>query len=135
VPLRLEVGPREAAAGQATAVDRLGERSTVGPAGLEDGVVARLGAFDAALRKRAADRFHDAFKVAATLEELAGSTHVRVVAWCGDEACGHKIEVAIDGSLLGVPEGGLPLPLPAPGPCVGCTTGRPTVWALAGRPL
>ncbi|MCI4351020.1 MAG: proline--tRNA ligase [Thermoplasmata archaeon] len=135
VPLRLEVGPREAAAGQATAVDRLGQRSTVGPTGLDNAVVERLDAFDAALRSRAADRFHDAFKVAATLDELTNSTHVRVLPWCGEESCGHKIEIAIDGALLGVPEGGLPLPLPAPGRCIACGLDMPSQWALAGRPL
>jgi prolyl-tRNA synthetase len=135
VPLRLEVGPREAAAGQATVVDRLAQRSVVGPDGLEDAIVQRLAEYDDTLRSRAAARFLEAFRVASSLEELTGSEHVRVVAWCGEEACGHKIETAIDGSLLGVPEGGLPLPLPAAGHCIACATDRSTVWALAGRPL
>ncbi|MCI4344959.1 MAG: proline--tRNA ligase [Thermoplasmata archaeon] len=135
VPLRLEVGPREAAKGEATCVNRLGERSTVGADQFEATVLARLAAYDDELRARATERFRAAFEIASSLDELKSSTHVRVVAWCGDEACGHRVEEAIDGALLGVPELPLPLTLPPAGRCIACASEKPVQWALAGRPL
>ena len=135
VPLRLEVGPREAAKGEATCVNRLGERSTVGAGQFEATVTARLAAYDDELRARAAERFRASFEVAASLDDLKASTQVRVVPWCGDEPCGHRIEEAMDGSLLGVPERPLPLTLPDPGRCIACASEKPTRWAVAGRPL
>ena len=69
-----------------------------------------------------------------SMEELRDSTKIRILAWCGKETCGHAIETAIDGGLLGTPESPLPLTLGAPGPCICC--GEPKAqWALASRPL
>ncbi|MCI4349117.1 MAG: proline--tRNA ligase [Thermoplasmata archaeon] len=135
VPLRLEIGPRESAAGTVTAVDRLGRKGSIGPTDLEAGIVRKLSEFDEELRKRALATFQQSFATATTLEELRNSKHVRVVPWCGTEACGHAIETAIDGSLLGVPESDLPIAVPAPGLCVACHSTGPTKWALAGQPL
>ena len=135
VPLRLEIGAREAAAGTVSAVDRLGNRSSVGPAALSDGVLAALAEFDRRLTERAMAAFRAAFSVATSLDQLAESTTVRILAWCGKEACGHAIEQAIDGSLLGTPEGEPPIPLGTPGPCLVCGATDPTTWAMAGRPM
>ena len=134
-PLRLEIGAREADAGTVTAVDRLGRKTRIGPEGLEDGVVSALREFDRQLGERALAAFRAAFSPAATLEELAGSSTVRLLPWCGQEACGHQVETAIDGSLLGIPEGEPPIPVPPPGPCLACGRTNGTVWALAGRPI
>ncbi|MCI4360173.1 MAG: His/Gly/Thr/Pro-type tRNA ligase C-terminal domain-containing protein, partial [Thermoplasmata archaeon] len=135
VPLRLEIGGREAAAGTATAVDRLGTKTVLGPANLAQAVAAALGFFGSALYNRAVERFHASFERAEKLEELTGSTHVRVVAWCGREECGHKIEVAIDGALLGTLESPLPTVTGPAGVCIACGTSPETRWALAGQPL
>jgi prolyl-tRNA synthetase len=135
VPLRLEAGPREAAAGTVTAVDRLGRRRPVGPQDLEAGVRRALEEFDGELFAKAKAEFAQAFRLAATLGELAGSTTVRVLPWCGSEACGHAVEQAIDGSLLGTPEGPLPIPLGEPGACIACGSTASSRWALAGHPL
>jgi prolyl-tRNA synthetase len=135
VPLRLDVGPREAEAGTASSVDRLGRKSTVSAARLESEVHDLLVDFDHALRDRARTAFSERFSVAGSLEELTDAATVKVVSWCGTEACGHAIETAIGGALLGTPEEELPIPLGEPGPCVGCRNASGVRWAIAGRPL
>ncbi|HTT15392.1 MAG TPA: aminoacyl--tRNA ligase-related protein [Thermoplasmata archaeon] len=135
VPLRLEVGRREAEQGSVTAVDRLGGRSTIAADVLEAEVAARLADFDAALRARARAQFRDRFRVVRSLAELPGSATVAVLSWCGREACGHAIETAIDGALLGTPEEELPIPVDAPGPCVACGETAEARWAVAARPI
>ena len=135
VPLRLEVGGREAASQGATAVDRLGSKSALEPGDLEGAVRARLTAYDRALAERAAAAFVAAFSTAASVTELRGSRTVRLLPWCGDESCGHAVEEAIEGSLLGTLEGTPPIPLAEPGPCAVCGRSGPTRWAAAGRPL
>jgi prolyl-tRNA synthetase len=133
-PLRLEVGAREAAARSASAVDRLGQRRTVAFDSLLAEVTAALREFDAALFAKARADFAAAFTIARSVEELQGSKQVRQLAWCGSEECGHAIEQAIDGALLGTPEGRPPIDTPLPGGCIVC--GEISVrWALAARPL
>jgi prolyl-tRNA synthetase len=135
VPLRLEVGKREVEGRRATAVDRLGRKSSVGVDALEAEVGDRLAAFDRALREKADAMFREAFSVAAHLDELARSDRVRLVGWCGREACGHEIETAIDGALLGTPEEGLPFTFDPPTRCIACGGVESVRWAVAGRPL
>jgi prolyl-tRNA synthetase len=134
VPLRLEVGRRETEQKTVTAADRLGQKRTIGPADVDDGIVAALREFDERLRTKAEQSFAASFRVARSLEELRARTHVGIVAWCGSEACGHRVEEAIDGALLGTPEGPLPIEPGAPGECVGCGS-KESRWALAGQPL
>ncbi len=134
-PLRLDIGAREAAQGSATAVDRLGTKRLLGPEGLPEAVVAMLGEFDTRLYERALAQFRAAFTKATTLEELKGSTTVRLVGWCTQETCGHAIETAIDGALLGTPEGEVPFELGPTGPCLGCGRTEGVVWAIAAQPL
>jgi prolyl-tRNA synthetase len=135
VPLRVEVGRRETESRIATAVDRLGRKNPVPLDALESTVATLLSGFDRALRERAEVRFRDSFSVAASLEDLRHSDRVRLVGWCGEEACGHQIETAIDGALLGTPEGELPVAAGAPRSCVGCGRTEKVRWALAARPL
>ncbi len=135
VPLRLDVGRREAESGTATAVDRLGRRTTVTAAALEAEVAAALAEYDRALRGRADRAFAERFALARTLEELKDSATVRVLSWCGREECGHAIETAIGGGLLGTPEGPLPMELGPPGPCVASGETENVRWAVAARPI
>jgi prolyl-tRNA synthetase len=135
VPLRVELGAREAASGTLTVVDRMDRRMTIGPGDLATGVATALAEFDHALQERANAEFVTAFEPATSLAEIRGSSRVRIVPWCGAEACGHQIETAIDGALLGTLEGDAPIPLPALGPCVGCQSTAGLRWAFAGRPL
>ena len=134
VPLRLEVGRREAEGGQVTVADRLGAKQSVGPGDVDGAIVAALADFDRRLRRKAEEAFAASFSVARSLEELHASTKVRIVAWCGEEACGHKVEEAVEGALLGVPEGKLPIDPGAPAGCIACGS-TPARWALAGQPL
>ena len=136
VPLRLEVGRREAESRRATAVDRLGRRTSVAFDRAAEEVGERLAEFDRALAERAAAAFRAAFAPASRLEELADSSQVRVLSWCGQEECGHRIETAIGGALLGTPEEEEGrLELGAPGPCIACGRTDGVRRALAGRPL
>jgi prolyl-tRNA synthetase len=135
VPLRLEIGAREAAARNVTAVDRLGEKRPIPFAELVPGVQAALASYDERLLARAQAQFNASFAVAEKLSELPSSRAMRFVSWCGTETCGHQIEQAIDGSLLGTLEGPAPVPLPALGPCIACGKAESTHWAVAGRPL
>ena len=135
VPLRLELGKREVEARSASAVDRLGRRSRVTFDALEADVAARLEEYDLALREKAMAEFRSAFSVAHSLADLANSTKVRAIAWCGSEECGHQVEAAIDGALLGTPEEELPLELGTLGSCVACGSSERVKWALAARPL
>jgi prolyl-tRNA synthetase len=135
VPLRLDVGRREAESQTATAIDRLGRRTTVQAASLEADVAACLLEYDRALRGRADRAFAERFAIARALPDLAGSTAVRLVPWCGREECGHAIETAIDGSLLGIPEEPLPVAVGPPGPCAAGGETENVRWALAARPL
>ncbi len=135
VPLRLEIGPREAAEGTVTAVNRLGQKQRLGPGNLETLVRQALVDYDAALASRGRESFQKSFSVAYRLEELKDSTTVRIVSWCGTEECGHRIEQAIDGAVLGTPEGPLPIDPGSPAECIACGKTHETRWVLAGRPL
>ncbi len=135
VPLRLELGPREVAAGRVTSVDRFGRKGSVSLAGLETEIAERLREFDDELGRRARERFAASFAVATDLAQLAGSDRVRLVGWCGSEACGHAIEKAIDGALLGTPEGPTPAVDGPPSRCIACGTTEGARWAVAAQPV
>jgi prolyl-tRNA synthetase len=135
VPLRLDVGAREAAAQTASRVDRLGNRGAVSLASLEGDVRAALDAFDRALLERAGAEFGRSFALARSMDDLRDARHVMQLGWCGDEACGHAIEQAIDGGLLGTPEGAPPIEAPLSAACLACGQTAGVRWALAGRPL
>jgi prolyl-tRNA synthetase len=134
-PLRLEVGAREAAARTASAVDRFGTRRTVALDTIESDVEDALASFQAAVRDRARLEFTQSFALAHSLEDLHASDHVRQLAWCGKEECGHRIEEAIDGALLGVPEGAPPIDAPLPPACAVCGGSTGVRWVLAAQPL
>ena len=133
-PLRIEIGSREAAEGTVSAAPRAGTKTVLGPGNLEDRIVATLAEGDQALAEAARVAFEGAFALARNLEELKGIAKIAQVGWCGSEECGHQIETAIDGALLGTPEGAPPLAGGAIPPCIGCGSANAT-WALAARPL
>ena len=135
VPLRIDLGRRETEARVATLVDRFGAKGSAPFDRLEEAVTERLAAFDRALAEKARAAFLASFAPAHLLDELQGSNHVRYFAWCGREECGRRVETAIDGALLGTPEGDLPF-VPGPlGVCIACGTHDGVRWALAARPL
>jgi prolyl-tRNA synthetase len=135
VPLRLEIGRREAESRTVTAADRLGRKTKLTLDKIEHEVAERLAEYDRALADRAHAAFAASYSLATSLTELSGSTTVRIVGWCGSEECGHRIETAIDGALLGTPEEGLPIPVPSTVTCVACGSADQARWAIAGQPL
>jgi prolyl-tRNA synthetase len=135
VPLRLEIGPREAKSGGATAVDRLGHRAALSADRLEVEARRALDEFDLRLAASARAAFRASFEAARTIDDLRGSRTVRLVGWCGEEACGHRIEEAIEGALLGTVEGEMPFEAGRPGACVGCGAAPLPAWAVASRPV
>jgi prolyl-tRNA synthetase len=135
VPLRLDVGRREAETRGATAVDRLGRKSRVGFDSVVEDVTARLAEFDRTLFERAQAAFRESFSVARSLDDLPRSDRVRLLGWCGQEECGHRIETAMDGALLGTPEEELPIEVGPVAGCIACGRTEGVRWALAGRPI
>ena len=135
VPLRLEVGPREVESGRLSSVDRLGRKSPLDRSKLAAEVALRLAEFDRELARRADERFRESISPALTLSELGGSENVRLVGWCGAEECGHAVEHAIDGALLGTLEEALPFPVQAPTSCIACGRTEGVQVALAAQPM
>jgi len=134
-PLRLEIGRREAEGRTATSVDRLGQKETVPLDTLEERIRIQLADLDRRLAERAATAFASAFTRATRLEELTDSPTARVIGWCGAEECGHTIETAINGALLGTPIHDPPGTQGSPDPCIACGRTDSSVWAIAARPL
>ncbi|HEX6489722.1 MAG TPA: proline--tRNA ligase [Candidatus Dormibacteraeota bacterium] len=106
VPLRLEVGPRDVAAGHITCVDRLTREKTQLEAHFAGGVghklVHQLEDFQARLYQRALE-FRDARTVeVSTLDELVEAFKAGPVfawaRWCGDPACEAKVKEVTGGA-------------------------------------
>jgi hypothetical protein len=102
---------------------------------LEADVLAALGRFDAALRAMAQAAYVQAFEFAPTLETIRRREKIYLLAWCGAEACGHEVEGAVDGALLGALEGEPPITVPALPGCLICGRTEGARWAAAGRPI
>jgi prolyl-tRNA synthetase len=125
VPYRLEIGPRDVAAGQAVLVRRLDRAKEALPIeALAAEVPLRLAAYQAALFQRALDfrtanthhvETYDAFK--RVLEESGGFL---MAPWCGDAACERQINEETGATIRVVP-----FDAPAePGKCL--IDGRPS---------
>ena len=132
VPLRVEIGPRDVAAGQVVVADRIrGDKSTssiddfIGRApGLLEDLQAAL--FADALAFRAANT-HEAETFDALRDGVAEKAGFWVGAWCGDAECEQKVSEETKATIRV-----LPLEQIDPGaPCVVC--GKPGVeratWA------
>lgn len=136
VPLRAELGPREVQEGALTLADRLGTKRKIAQKDLVPEVRASLDAFQRALTERARAQFVASIDRAQKLEDLKSAASLHLIGWCSKEECGHKIEVAVEGALLGTIQSEIPAALasgPAP-PCLVCGS-TPTVWAAASRPI
>jgi prolyl-tRNA synthetase len=128
-PLRLEVGPRDVAAGQAVAATRHdGQKRPVPLAGLGPAVAALLEAAQRDLRERAR-----AFREARTraVDDRAGleaavATGYALARWCERTECAQAIQAATRATIRCYPleatdAGFAPLP-DDPGPCAWCGT-------------
>jgi prolyl-tRNA synthetase len=132
VPLRLEIGPRDVAAGQVVVADRIrGDKSTVPAddfisraADLLDELQGALFADASAFRDA---NTHEAESFAALRDGIAEQAGFWVGAWCGDAECEQKVSEETKATIRV-----LPLVQTDPGaPCVVC--GKPGVeratWA------
>ncbi len=130
VPVRIEVGPREAEERTVTLVSRLGRRVTVGIGKLNESVSEMLDSLDNELRKRARERFLSFVSEALTLDELKAKRGLVKIGICSLEdgrECAEKIKeetgFEVRGKEVGSDEKRM---------CVAC--GREGIAVWAGRP-
>jgi prolyl-tRNA synthetase len=129
VPIRLELGPRDLAAGTALMSRRLNYQQDAAKQAIPldaapDRLTAELAAFQAMLTKRAAD-FRDDHTV--TVSSWPEFTAAVAVGWalalqCGDEACEDEIKAETTATPRCIPLAGEP----EQGPCVRC--GKPSAY-------
>jgi prolyl-tRNA synthetase len=130
IPIRIEIGPRDLAAGQAICVRRdTGEKRAVALADLPATVVALLEEIQASLYAQAATFLREHQAVAtdiATLQDIVRERRGFALAgWCGDPACEARIKDETGATSRNIPFSP-PQTLPQ---CVACD--RPaahTVW-------
>ncbi|MDQ6899358.1 MAG: proline--tRNA ligase [Candidatus Dormibacteraeota bacterium] len=102
VPLRLEVGPRDVAASQVVAVDRLArQKLPLAVNGLAEQLSAELSSFQAALYQRALEFRQANTFVVNNLTELVNHFSTRAgyvtAPWCGEADCEAKVKEATGG--------------------------------------
>jgi prolyl-tRNA synthetase len=136
VPLRLEVGPRDLAAGQAIAARRTGGKAPLKLDGIAATVTAALEEIQAALLAAAARRREEHSLRGATkpefLEFLKGGGGFVYAGFCGSADCEAAIKAETAATVRVLPDPEFRSPV-APTTCVWC--GRPSiaeaVWAQA----
>jgi len=114
VPLRVEIGPRDAASNSAVLVRRdCGEKKTVKLSELKQEVKTVLDSITGDMKKSAAKEFRLWFSDAESLDDAQAALKekggiIRTV-WCGEKSCGLEIEEVLGATLLGTngekPEG------------------------------
>jgi prolyl-tRNA synthetase len=133
VPLRLELGPRDIDAGKVMAVTRLGEKTSLGCAGIVKEVTRVLGGITEAMWAKAEEHVRSRLCTAGSIDACTVSLNegkVAVVPWCGDRVCGNAIEERSNSSILGT-EVRSPYISESGGACVIC--GKPGKATLVGR--
>jgi prolyl-tRNA synthetase len=109
VPLRVEIGPRDAASGTAVLVRRdNGEKKTVALSELKKEVQKTLDEVTSDMKKKAITEMKSQISDAASLDEAVGTLKekggiVRTL-WCGEKSCGLEIEAVLNATLLGTNE-------------------------------
>ena len=104
VPLRIEVGPRDLEKQQCVLVRRdNGEKRTANLADAEKALAEALDQYAAGLRQRATDTLLQNVKDHKTAAEVKTAPGIARLGWCGEEACGLKIQAETEKTLLGVP--------------------------------
>jgi prolyl-tRNA synthetase len=107
VPLRVEIGPRDVEGKKAILVARdLGHKagkSVVDATQLAKEVQAALHGVQARLREKAQHIIATHQKPVNTIAEAKANDGISVLGWCGEEACGLKIETGTEKAVLGVP--------------------------------
>src|SRR5690242_11900876 len=136
VPLRLEIGPRDVAAGQVMTARRTGGKAPAKRAGIAATVIAALDEIQAGLFKAAKDR-RDAHTIrgvtkAQFLEFIKGSGGFAFGGFCGSPTCEAEIKQQTAATVRVLPDAEFRSP-EAPTTCMWC--GKPSVaeavWAQA----
>jgi len=136
VPLRLEIGPRDVAQGQAMLAKRTGGKAAVALAGLAGHVQSALAAFqqqlfDAAKARREAHSIRGVTKQQ-LIDLMNGEGGFAYGGFCGAEACEAAIKAETKATVRVLPDPEF-RSTPAPTSCVWC--GKPSVveamWAKA----
>ena len=103
MPLRLEVGKREATDKFVTAVRRdSGKKQSIGTASLEKDVSELLDSIRENMLRIATEREKAAEHRVANLKEIGPG--LNIIWWCGNETCGKTIDEKTGSSILGIPE-------------------------------
>jgi prolyl-tRNA synthetase len=136
VPLRLEIGPRDVAAGQVMGARRTGGKAPIKLAGITATASAALDEIQAALFKAASDR-REAHSVRGVtkqqfIEFMKGSGGFAYGGFCGSPECEAQIKQQTGATVRVLPDPEFRSPV-APQICVWC--GKPSVaeavWAQA----
>ena len=130
VPLRLELGPRELAAGTALMSGRLNDRrpdagkEAIALAAAPELLAAELASFQAMLAQRAADFRDDHTATVSSWPEFAAAVASgwALALHCGEESCEDAIKAATTATPRCIPLAGEP----EQGPCVRC--GKPSAY-------
>ncbi len=107
VPLRIEVGPKEARGGYVTAVRRDdGSREEVPNEKLTARVGELLEEIASGLRTQALEYFESRVASASSIQEIEELVRDKIVSfpWCGRESCGHRVEDRVGYSIIGYEE-------------------------------
>jgi prolyl-tRNA synthetase len=121
VPVRLELGPRDAAQDQVMIVRRdTNEKFAAPQAGLSETVKKTLAALQTNLFERAKKFREESTFEAGTWEEftgiLSGSGGFVRASWCGAAACEARIKTETKATIRCIPEDGMS----TPGACIAC---------------
>src|SRR2546429_2799701 len=136
VPLRLEIGPRDVAAGQVMTARRAGGKAPAPPDGLAPPVAAAFGEIQAGLFTAARER-REAHSVRGVskqqfLEFMKGTGGFAYAGYCGSDACEAEIKQQTGATVRVLPDPEFRSP-EAPKTCMWC--GKPSVaeavWAHA----
>jgi prolyl-tRNA synthetase len=108
VPVRIEIGPRDIAAGQAIlALRDTGEKLTVPLAGLKSALQDQLAAMQTRLYQTAAktlaERTADVSTYAELEERVAANAGWNRVGWCGDEDCETRVKTETKATIRCIP--------------------------------
>ncbi len=120
VPLRIEIGPRDAVSKTAVLVRRdTGEKKTVSMDSLKSEVRTTLDSISDDLKKEAVREMGGWIANAGTLDDakeiLEKNSGIVKTTWCGEQSCGQEIEAVLGATLLGTGEEN------PSGPCIGCS--------------
>jgi prolyl-tRNA synthetase len=104
VPVRIELGPKDMEKGQCVMVRRdNGSKSFVPQTDVTKGLADALDEDDAGLVERAWTTLTQNVKEVKTAEEAKHVVGLARTGWCGDDACGQKIQAITEKTVLGVP--------------------------------